>query len=117
MSCRPNIDLRIYRGASYGPLRIRLHNHQNAPVDLSGWTVWAEVRTDAEASQVAANLAPQITDAPAGLVEISLTDEQTAALTVGSYRWDLLAENPSGERIGPLVSGAVTITKLITQPA
>lgn len=116
MSCDPTlVNLEIHKGATYGPLIIRLKDSQNLPVDLTGWSVWAEVRSDSAAA-VALDLAPTISDALTGEVTISKTDEQTAALTAGTYLWDLLAENDSGERLGPIVSGSVTIKNLITQP-
>jgi hypothetical protein len=109
-------DITIRRGATFGPKRFAFKDDAGNPVDLIGWKVWAHARKR-PLGPLLFDLAPQITDAPAGVVTIYRTDEQTSAYPrLEEGAWDLLLENPDGERIGPLVAGFVNVQIPSTQP-
>jgi hypothetical protein len=103
-------------GLTFGPVRFYLQDSAGGPVDLTGWSVWAEVRNSAD-GPVLIDLAPTIVDAENGEVVISATDEVTGGWDPLSARWDLILEDPEGERTGPYVEGAFIAAKPITQPA
>lgn len=91
------------------------------PADLTDWIPYAEVRSEPEGSLVL-NLAPAVTNPPAGVVTIPvIQDEQTILLPSGGAdkfkcRWDLIFQIPTGERIGPFIAGSFTIKSIITEP-
>ena len=87
----------------------------DGPMDLSGWGVEAMVRHPLGGALIV-DLAPEITDAGAGEISISITDEQTAELTPGTYRWDLILITPAGERLPPVLAGKATVRTPQTHP-
>lgn len=110
-----NVPLTIYTGTTFGPVTLTCRDAEGVLVDLTGWTAYAEVRKT-EGGPVIVDLEPVITDAGGGVVTLGLSKEDTAALPVGGYLWDILLQRPTGERLGPYVAGKVSIKKPITQP-
>lgn len=85
-------------------------------VDLTDWLVWAYVKA-AVGGALQLDLAPTVSSPTTGRVDLSMTDTETAALTAGTFVWDLILENPDGERIGPLFSGGFSVLRPVTDPA
>jgi hypothetical protein len=67
------------------------------PISLSGYTMVATLSSVA-AGQTVTSITTTLNDAAAGKVTISLTNEQTAALARGTYRWDLTGTDSGGTR-------------------
>ena len=109
------VHIVVYEGLAYGPLVIRCLDENGAGVDLTGFSAHAEVRENASGA-VKLDLAPTISDATAGEITISLTDEQTDGAAAGKWKWDLVIENAAGDLIGPIVEGNASIISPITQP-
>jgi len=109
------LNLTIVKGITFGPLLINCKNAAGQPVDLTDWSVFAEVRVNPKAA-LAFSLEPEITEAAAGEITIGFTDEETQELPAGHYGWDLVLERPSGERLGPYVTGKLTVAPIYTQP-
>ena len=109
------LDITINKGITFG-LVLKLKDAALSPVSLVGYSVFADARLKPTSTAIAFSLSPTISDAPQGEVTISLTDEATALLKHGIFHWDLVIENPSGERLGPFVEGAVFVKALATQP-
>jgi hypothetical protein len=109
-------DLELKIGTTFGPVLLRCKDGAGEAVDLTGWTAYADVRVKPGAA-VVFGLAPAISDAAAGEITLGKTDEQTAALTPGRYKWDLILETPDGKRLGPYVAGACIVSQPITKPA
>lgn len=111
------LSLTLCTGLTFGPIILHAKDVNNQPVDLTGWKVWAEVRKKPGAA-VVLDLQPFFSNAGIGDITIpKLTDEQTYDLKVGDYQWDLIMEDPTGDRHGIYVSGGFTITASITKPA
>src|SRR5688572_3493488 len=108
-------NLSMTKGITFGPIVFYCADEEEVAVDLTGWTAYAEVRSGPGGS-VVFDLQPQITDPAAGEITIEATDEQTAELTPGLFRWDLILENPAGERLGPYLVGSCNISAPISQP-
>jgi hypothetical protein len=108
-------NLSMTKGVTFGPVLFYLADEDEVAVDLTGWTVFAEVRASANGS-VIFDLQPQITNPEEGEITIEHTDEQTADLTPGLFRWDLILENPAGQRLGPYIVGSCNISAPISQP-
>ncbi len=109
------LNLKIYHGITFGPVVITCSDDDEVAVDLTNWLVYAEARIDFRTPMF--DLAPTVTDATAGEITLALTDEQTAALPVGNFRWDLILENPAGERLGPYIAGTCIVQAINSQPA
>ncbi len=116
------VDLLIRQGASFGPHVVTLTNPDGTLVNLTGATVRGQLRRKALDVAVLIALTCTITDAAGGEFEISLTDEQTAAITAGedpamlasAAVWDLELEDAAG-RVIPVFYGRVTIHREVTR--
>lgn len=111
------LDLICRKGITFGPITLSLDDENGADFDLTGYSVFAEVKTAKGAGAVFLNLSPTVSNATAGQISISLTDTQTAALTAGTYGWDLVIENASGERTGPILQGEFEVEEIYTTHA
>jgi hypothetical protein len=109
------LNLEVYKGVTFEPVTFTMRDAALNSVDLTDWSVFAEVRKNCSNSLVL-DLLPVISDAVNGEITISLTDEVTANLGEGSFYWDLILENDLGERLGPYLAGKFTISCVITQP-
>lgn len=109
------LDLSITRGITFGPLTLVAQESSVGPVvNLTGYTVFGDVRLDLQAS-VAFSLPLTITNAAAGEITLTYTDEQTMALPLGVYSWDM-ALSVGGVRLGPFLAGRVTVADINTRP-
>lgn len=109
------LNLTVHRGITLGPITFVFKDEDGAVVDLTGYTAHAEARKRLS-GPVVIDFEPTVSDATAGEVTIYRTDELTNAYAAGLYRWDLVLENASGERLGPFLAGEVTVATLNTQP-
>jgi hypothetical protein len=108
------LNLTIRKGITFGPVLITCRDSSGAFVDLTGWVVSAHARKSAT-SDLAFSLEPQITEPLSGGITIAFTDEQTQALPAGSFKWDMVLERPTGERLGPYIAGTLSVNPIITQ--
>lgn len=68
-----------------------------SPISLTGFTMTSTLVSLVSGGTVAAITTTMI-NAASGRLNIGLTDEQTAALPVGTYRWDLTANDGTARR-------------------
>jgi hypothetical protein len=87
------------------------------PFNLTGWTIWAWVKQNPGDTTLILDLAPTITNALLGQIDMSMTDEETFPLPPGNYVWDFIMQDPTGVRLGPLLAGSCSIVELVTEPA
>jgi hypothetical protein len=106
-------NLDIVQGLTFGPILFTAKDSSNVVVDITGWSAFAEARAK-PCGALAFDIEPEVTDAAAGEIEIEFTDAETAALPIGRYGWDLVLENPAGERFGPFAAGTVSVRELHT---
>lgn len=106
------LNLDIATGITFGPVVMTMLDDDDLPVDLAGWSVWSQARIHG----TVLDLLPTITNAAAGEVTIEMSDEQTAPLTPAKMFWDIILENPTGEKLGPYLAGTLTITATQTKP-
>jgi hypothetical protein len=87
------------------------------PVDLTGITPEAVVRRTDE-SDVVLDLNPSVTNATTGQITIpAMTTVTTKNIdSVGTFGWDLVLVNGSGDRFGPYIAGPFVVNDNITQP-
>ena len=55
-------------------------------------------------------------DGPGRVKLAEYTDEETLAMSDSEYFWDIVLEDPSGQRTGPYVAGRFDIITIITEP-
>ena len=109
------MNLTITRGISFLPITVTVEDASGA-IDLTGWSVFSDARS-IKGGPVSFSLSPTITDAATGEITIPEKDaDATALLTGGRYYWDLVLENTDGQRLGPYLSGLITIDSAQTQP-
>lgn len=85
----------LQRRADYD-LQLQFKDANGDPVDLTGWTVYAQVWNQGRTVKYA-DWAVTYTDRIDGLVSLALTDTQTTDFPSECY-WDVLLENPAGLR-------------------
>ena len=107
MSCFPLFpNITIKRGVTLNPIFFLLYDdlEKTELTDLTDYLPVALVRSTVDGSEIV-DLAPTIelysdyvTGGTGDVIVFSLTDEQTASLTVGCHRWDLVNEYDNGEK-------------------
>lgn len=110
-------NITIYRGITFDSFIVKCYEDDalTIPKDITGWTPWAEIRTEPDEALIL-NLNPFISNAAIGEVTIpAVPDEQTILLTDGKNKWDFTMEDPGGDRRGPFVRGSAVIKSKITQ--
>ena len=80
-------DLTIYQGDAYDH-EASFVAADGTPLDMTG-TWRAQLRRSTSTAEPATSFAIDDTDAATGVLVLSLTAAQTAALTAGKYVWDL----------------------------
>jgi hypothetical protein len=109
-----NLPLDLTKGITFGPVIFNFKDTDGTtPFDLTGWKVFAYARRNKN-DTFKIDLAPTITDAAQGQVRIAFTDEEVLAQTAGNYTWDMVLENPAGERLGPYFAGPYNVTEINT---
>ena len=83
------------------------------PGSLAGYTPKAQIRSYPESALVFAEFTCTITDAEAGLMEVSLTSSQTARVPLRSF-WDLQLTSDSGD-VHTYVRGSVFCERQVTR--
>ena len=74
---------------------VTLKDSGGSAVNLTGYTLASQV-WDADRTTKAADATVSVTNASAGTFTWSVTDTQTALLTLDEYKYDVLLTNPSG---------------------
>lgn len=102
----------VPHGANTGTANVTDH-----PTDLTGLTPKAEVKRSSSAD-ITLDLNPSVTGDPVdGAITLpSMTSATTRDFDFfGTFRWDLVLENGSGERFGPYIKGPFVVGDNITQ--
>lgn len=88
-------NISLQRRADYS-ITLQFKDSTNAAINLTGWTVEAEVWNQARITKYA-DFAVTYTNRATGTIAIALTDEQTTTFPDETY-YDVLLINPSGLR-------------------
>ena len=76
-------------------IQLVFKDSSNAAIDLTGFTVEAQVWEETRTTKYA-DFTVTYTDRAAGTIDIALTDTQTATFTPNILKYDVLLTNPSG---------------------
>jgi hypothetical protein len=94
MSVQPGIyNISLQRRADYS-VTLQFKDASAAPINLTSWTVAAQVWNQARTTKYA-DFTVTYTNRATGTIAIALTDEQTALFPDEAY-YDVLLTNPSG---------------------
>ena len=76
-------------------IQLVFKDSSNAAIDLTGFTVEAQVWDDSRSNKYA-DWAVAYTNRSTGTIDISLTDTQTATFSPNVLKYDVLLTNPAG---------------------
>lgn len=79
-----------------------------SPISLDGYTMTATVSSLVSGATVVA-MTTEVTNAADGKVNVSMTDEQTASLPVGTYQWEMTGDAAGTRRT--YLTGYVEVTQ------
>ena len=106
-------NITIYRGIDFNR-EIIWTGASGVAVPITGWTAQCDVRVSPN-QEVAFSFTTDIPTGTDGKTTLALTKAQTDVLNVGTYYYDLVFTNDSSQRVGPLISGTVTVVELNSQ--
>tara|TARA_S200000501_G_C20798742_1_gene733034 strand:- start:209 stop:550 length:342 start_codon:yes stop_codon:yes gene_type:complete len=87
----------VQRRADF-PVRLIFKDSNSTAVNLTGFTVDAEVWNDGRTNKYA-DFAVTYTDRANGTIDLKLTDTQTATFSVNILRYDILLTDPNGDKM------------------
>lgn len=97
MSVHPaRYDDELQRRARY-EMELQFEDDEENPIDLTGWTVASQIWNVNRTTKYL-DFTVTYTNRVNGEVKLSLTDVQTATLTVDKCYYDVLLTNPSGAK-------------------
>ena len=89
-------DFTVQRRADF-PLTLTFKDGNGDAINLTGYTVAAQVY-DEDRSTKFADWTVAYTNRTSGIVDIKLTDTQTATFTPNELKYDVLLTEPSGDK-------------------
>ena len=111
-----NYQISIDQGATYS-LALTYKDSNGTAINLTGYTAAMQIRTSYESSSTVISLTSSsgiVITAATGLLTINITSTQTAALTPGTYVYDL--EITSGANVVTrLIQGSVMVSAEVTR--
>lgn len=78
-------------------MRLTVTQSGGTPINLSGYTIDADICGATEGQQVA-TFTPNVISAASGIVELVLTPVTTSGIEEGRYSYDVSATQPGGDR-------------------
>jgi hypothetical protein len=107
-------DLTLYAGTTPDPITLLLQDAVGVPLDLSGWTAFAQGRP-APGREPVHVFAAEIPDGNDGRIVLDMTTTEDARH--GHYHWDLILRRPDESYTPPLLQGRLEVRATITDPA
>jgi hypothetical protein len=105
-------NLYIDAGSDYSTI-ITVTGSNGQPINLSGYTVAAEMRKSYQSS-LSHPFIPSVSSAINGKIRLQLTAQQSEQMTPGRWLYDVEITSPSGQKTR-VVEGIVTINPQITK--
>ena len=113
MSVQPGQhNIAVQRRADFD-LQLQFKDSADAPIDLTGWTAYAQVWNRGRSTKYA-DFAVTYVNRAQGTIKIALTDVQTAAFPDEAY-YDVLLEDTAGLR-NYYLEGIVYVSEGYTAP-
>lgn len=107
-------NLLIDQGSTF-VARVNVYTSEKSNFDLTDYTAQSQMRKTPTSSSVIAEFVCTIPSPKTnGQIILSLTDEQTLAITAGRYMYDVVISSVAGEKYRA-VEGIITVNPLITR--
>ena len=103
----------IDQGANFSTT-VTIEDGNSSALDLTGYTALAQIRKTYQSTTATNFTSTFDADRTTGLITISLTNTQTAALEEGRYVYDLLITDLSGTKTR-VVEGIVTVNPSVSR--
>lgn len=108
MASTYNLD--ILQGNTFS-IRVNASNEDGSLINLQGYTSSGHIRYNYGSSGYLLDLAPQIHNSyVSGIVDIILTSQETAALPVGCFPYDLEAISSGGATTTKFLKGYASVS-------
>lgn len=104
-------NITIYSGDTYIH-ELRLKNSSNAAIDISTRIFSGQIRIAPASTDPVANFVTTITDGPGGIVLFSISSNNTALITPGTYYYDF--QQIDGSIVTTLIAGKAVIQEDVT---
>jgi hypothetical protein len=105
-------NLTIVRGDTE-TVQVTMTSDGVAPVNITGRTYAAQMRTTPDIAAISATATCSITDAVNGVMTVLFTATSTATLDPGYYYWDL--QETSGATVTTVLQGTVNVLPDVTR--
>ncbi len=105
-------DLTITRGDTE-TLVVTITSDGTTPINITGRTYRAQVRSQADSTTIKASFTCTVTDGANGQVTAVLSATDSATLSAGVYFWDF--EETASGTVSTILSGTVTVTADVTR--
>jgi len=109
-----NLNVTFLRNIDFQAVQYQLCDEDGNPLNYSGYTIDADARKDVD-STLAFSMGISWVDASTGTYQITKTDTETAAMTIGDYISDVVLVNGSGIRLPPVFTAKVFVRNVCTQ--
>lgn len=86
----------------------------NSAVNISGYIVRSQIRRSYYSANATANITCTVTDAAAGEITMSLTENQTSNIKAGRYLFDVETVD-TGNVVSRILEGIITVTPGVTR--
>jgi len=106
-------DIFVDQGSSYFAT-IPVLKSNGLPLDLTNYMVRGQVRRNYTATTYT-NFTSAITDAEGGIITVSLTPAQTAALKAGRHLFDIEVYTVGDQDVKRIAEGQMHVTPRVTQ--
>ena len=105
------LNMTIYKGLAFDSLIFNFKDANGVAINLTGWAVFAKSRNSY--GQLI-DLGPVINNPAAGQVTINLSATKTDTFSIGQQQWDMILQRPDLTKIGPYVTGTITVKDAVT---
>lgn len=108
------VELFMDQGATFNNVINIADDLTNANINISGYSVFSQMRRSYYSINAAANITCTITNSATGEITLSLTPSQTANIKAGRYLFDVRIDTPANSVVR-LIEGIITVTPQITK--
>lgn len=101
-------NIQIDQGSTYSQ-NLTLTDSSLVPINLSGYDVRGQIRRRYSSTTGLENFTASVISEPSGIISISLTDDQTAALPVSMLGYDIEIYTSGDATVERILNGKVEI--------
>lgn len=112
MATPGRLNLKIVRGDTQN-IVVNLTSNGTTPIDITGRTYRAQIRTTKDSGIVDASFTCTVTNGASGQVTCSMSAATTAGLASGTHYWDL--EETNSGVVTTIFAGTVTVLADVTR--